>query len=114
MAKPKHTSTETVRIRVPSRVQRVVGAARTPRHRAAASGPRPRLDGGLGCKELLENLYDALVIIDAEGGDVVEANERAETLFHWPRSALLRRSVDELISGADAALLERLAGSARD
>lgn len=68
--------------------------------RQAASGPI----GGAEFQQLLQNIYDGVLIAGADG-HIVNANMRATQFFNYPREELCRRNVLDLFSGADEALL---------
>jgi len=57
--------------------------------------------------ELLQSIYDAVLITDL-GGVIVEANARASEFLQCPEADLIGSLVSDVISGADSALVEAL------
>ncbi|MEO8351891.1 MAG: SpoIIE family protein phosphatase [Chthoniobacteraceae bacterium] len=64
----------------------------------------PAAVGGVDFQQLLQNVYDAVLITELEG-QVVQANLRAQQFFHAELGELARFNILSLISGADETLL---------
>ena len=63
------------------------------------AGPEPHFH------RLLHALYDAVIVSDLNG-KIVDINVRAEEFFHYAKSEVIGLSVLQIISGADATLLD--------
>jgi len=55
-------------------------------------------------RELLETLYDAVLITDLDGG-IIDANPRAEEFLHYRKAELCRLRVADVVSGVNDVLL---------
>ena len=66
--------------------------------------PPAGAQGGAKYEDLLNCIYDGVLITDL-GGNIKEANARAEHYFMWTRDELRDGNIIQLISGADEQLL---------
>lgn len=83
----------------------VISSSARPKSVAAVSagkGNRPA-----DYEELLQGLYDAAIVSDAEGR-IGEVNARAVDFFQYTQQELLEMSVFDLISGSDSSLIATL------
>lgn len=60
-----------------------------------------------GYRELLESIYDGVLIAD-QGGAIIDCNSRALHLFASERSVLCRSKLTDWIHGADATLVAKI------
>ncbi len=67
----------------------------------------PTKIGGANFQQLLQNIYDAVLITDPDG-NVVEVNSRALQFFKCDSKDLCGRRVIDIISGADTSLLNTI------
>ncbi len=90
------------------RPRRLVIAAQQSRRRAAGAPVETTFSGEKDAyRELLNSIYDAAILTNRTG-QIVEVNERALDVLGYSRQQFLQLSVLDLISGADAALVETL------
>lgn len=86
-------------------------AASTPAARPAVPRARPKRAAPAGDPEfmaLFENMYDGAVLTDMAGA-IAGVNHRACELLGYPEGGAAGMSISEIIVGADAALIEKLA-----
>lgn len=83
------------------------GARRSKVIRIARTGPATRQLGDADFQELLQSIYDAVLITDLQG-QVVSANVRAVQFFLSDAEELCRHNVLDLVSGADPSLLSTI------
>ena len=76
--------------------------------RIPATPVRPA--GGEDFQLLFQSIYDAVLLTDV-GGAIIAANARAEQFFTTTRAELCRKSVLDMLCGADRSLLDTIGGS---
>lgn len=67
--------------------------------------PKQETEGVSRYEQLLQSIYDAALITDTNGR-IVDLNERAVEFFRYTRDELQGVSITDLISGAEASLVE--------
>ncbi|MBI2442208.1 MAG: response regulator [Lentisphaerae bacterium] len=68
---------------------------------------KPPADEASGYRNLLESIYDGVLIAD-QGGAIIDGNSRALHMFSSERSVLCRSNITDWIHGADAALVAKI------
>lgn len=68
---------------------------------------KPPADESSGYRNLLESIYDGVLIAD-QGGAIIDGNSRALHMFSSERSVLCRSKITDWIHGADAALVAKI------
>jgi len=94
-------SAQTIRIDILPRFCDIGSGGRT---NPAANASRPALLGADDYRFLFENAYDA-TLLTREDGRILVANARAEWILGCSEAALLKMSVQQIVSGMDASLL---------
>lgn len=87
--------------------RRVVVPSRSESDLKPQSEARSDHESGSSYEELFESIYDAAVITDLSG-KVLEVNARAVEFLRWSKAELEGVSVSDIISGADASLIDTL------
>ncbi|MBI2438273.1 MAG: PAS domain-containing protein, partial [Lentisphaerae bacterium] len=68
---------------------------------------KPPADESSGYRNLLESIYDGVLIAD-QGGAIMDGNSRALHMFSSERGVLCRSNITDWIHGADAALVAKI------
>ena len=103
----KHTNTNTTVIKVPHAARKTAGRSVGPAEDSQdeqASQRRKRLQQDPLFQQLIENIYDGLVVTSMDGR-IIQANSRAEEIFGTVAGGLNGQGIIELIMGADLALI---------
>ncbi len=112
----KRVPTETVRIRIPLPFRKTAAEAAFIKlggeeEEAPPLVARPVVGSLLSrdtlSRQLLDNIYDGLIITDLQG-TVVDANARAAALLDCPHDDLLDRPVTDFIDGGDESLVTQI------
>jgi len=86
----------------------VVSSGASRRNQTDLSSPDADAAGDSRYHELLHSIYDAALITDMQGV-IAEVNTRAVEFLQWSREELVGVAIEDVISGADASLIETLA-----
>jgi PAS domain S-box-containing protein len=87
--------------------RKVVISQPTARHRRVRDTGEQSVEHGAFFNELLEGVYDATLITDLQG-QIRDCNIRAVEFLQYDRAELARMTLFEIISGADAPLLDSI------
>ncbi|MBN1675345.1 MAG: PAS domain S-box protein [Kiritimatiellae bacterium] len=116
--KPIKKLSQTVRIDIPPEADSLPASHAMPEADAADALRRPAdpsrtvvmlrsLVDGSRYQELLQNMYDGVLMTDQKGR-VVEVNDRAAKLFNCSKTELAPLGIFDLVYGADEALLDSI------
>jgi PAS domain S-box-containing protein len=96
--------------------QEKAAAPQGPKEARPTAGPSPtvkklrRLVNGSVDQELLQNMYDGVLMVDHKGR-MVEANFRAAKLLHCTQAELNKLNIIDVVCGADKSLLQQVRDS---